>query len=148
MRLGWRHDLRVVITAVFVLAVAGYARADDIADFDLALDKFLAEQDIFLNCTALDPKAHELAIGAFNDMVTTTSDLLRTYGTPQYRTRFQERTAVGSMVMRERKLGDVMDFCAKNKGWEKHFTAGNLSFFRTKQAVSFMIGITGSNKAS
>jgi len=106
---------------VFVIAVARAGGADDMADFNQSLEKFLEQQRIFLNCTALDPVSHGIATGQYEDMVRATLDLLRTYGTPSDIDYLQKKTALEAIVMRDARLWQVMEFCSKNKGWEDLF---------------------------
>ena len=64
----------------------------DMADFKRVLYRFLVEQRVFLNCSALDPAQHGLVVGQFEDMTNATIDLLRTYGTSADVEEFQDAT--------------------------------------------------------
>ena len=99
-----------------------HAQSDDTGDFKRVLYRFLVEQRVFLNCSALDAVQHGLVIGTFEDMTNATLDLLRTYGTSADVEEFQERTKVDAILMREARFRDVISLCAKNKDWSDRFS--------------------------
>jgi hypothetical protein len=129
-----RMFLAMILAVILSLAATSAGRADDMADFNKALDAFLAEQRVFLNCSALDAMTYTLAAGNFQDMVDATRDLIRTYGTPADLARFQEKTAVGSLIMRDRPFGEIIALCAKNKDWQDRFI--NLKFIVLQNEAS------------
>ena len=115
-----RSFLATLLLMLFAQQVQ--AQADDMGDFKRVLYRFLIEQRVFLNCSALDPAQHSLVVGSFEDMTNATLDLLRTYGTSDYVAEFQERTKVDTILMREARFRDVISLCTKNKDWPDRFT--------------------------
>jgi hypothetical protein len=130
--------MRAILALLLLMLGAreSYAQSD-MDDFKRVLTRFLDEQRIFLNCSALDPDLHNIVVGNFDDMVKTTLDLLHTYGKPPDISDFEEKTKLDAIYMHERKFGEVIKLCAEDKDWQDRLTQWKFMILQNEASEIF-----------
>lgn len=82
------------------------------------LDRAIAEQTVFLNCSATEPMNYDLLLSAWTQSVIDTGSKLLTIGfDAQFVSDFADRASLPKMLMIDRPFADVIDFCNDHPDW-------------------------------